>query len=120
MLAVGEDGPGAALAHGRAHGWDARETSRRIREALVTAADDLIGTNHDAATAVVLSGGDVARSFCERHGIRGLELLAEIAPGIPLSRAIGANLMLVTKAGGFGHAETYHDIATALRMKAST
>jgi uncharacterized protein YgbK (DUF1537 family) len=107
-----------ALALGGTRGWDVHETSRRVREALVATADGIVESGR--VGCIVLSGGDVARSFCERHGIRGLELIAEAASGIPLSRAIGANLMLVTKAGGFGHAETYHDIVTTLRTKACT
>ena len=47
-------------------------------------------------------------------------MIAEVAPGIPISRAIGANLYVVTKAGGYGHANTYLDIAAALHAKAVT
>ncbi len=108
----------AALAHGAARGWDARETSRRIHEALVAAAGRIVDAS--GCRAVVLSGGDVARSFCDARGIRALNLIAEVAPGVQLSRAVGANLLLVTKPGGFGHAETYHDIVSTLRMKAPT
>jgi uncharacterized protein YgbK (DUF1537 family) len=43
-----------------------------------------------------------------------MEILAETAPGIPVSRAIGADLFLVTKAGGFGHPETYREILATL------
>ena len=118
MIAVDARDADAALALGRARGWDAHETSRSIREALVAAADGMVDAS--GGGCVVLSGGDVARSFCERHGIRGLELLAEIAPGIPVSRAIGANLLVVTKAGGFGHAETYRDIVAALHAQVPT
>jgi uncharacterized protein YgbK (DUF1537 family) len=115
MIAVDARDAEAALALGRARGWDAHETSRRIREALVATADGFAGAN--GGGCVVLSGGDVARSFCERRGIRGLALLAEIAPGIPVSHAIGANLIVVTKAGGFGHPETYRDIVAALHAQ---
>jgi uncharacterized protein YgbK (DUF1537 family) len=118
MIAADAREVDAALAVGRAKGWDVHETSRRVREALVATADRIVDS--DAGGTVVLSGGDVARSFCERRGIRGLELLAEAAPGIPLSRAIGANLFVVTKAGGFGHPETYRDIVTYLHTKVFT
>ncbi|HEY0383036.1 MAG TPA: nucleotide-binding domain containing protein, partial [Candidatus Elarobacter sp.] len=96
----------------------ARRTSRRIRDTLVAMADESVRS--DSGTTVVLSGGDVARAFCEHRGIRGLDLIAEVAPGIPISRALGANLHLVTKAGGFGHANTYLDIAAALHAKVRT
>ncbi|MDQ6924615.1 MAG: hypothetical protein M3154_00060 [Candidatus Eremiobacteraeota bacterium] len=90
----------------------------RIRARLVTMVDESVRS--DSGATVVLSGGDVARAFCAHRGIRGLELIAEVAPGIPISRAIGANLYVVTKAGGFGHANTYLDIAAALHAKAIT
>jgi uncharacterized protein YgbK (DUF1537 family) len=102
---------------GDCHG-DPQSTSRRIRERLVAMVDESVRS--DSGATVVLSGGDVARTFCDHRGIRGLELLAEVAPGIPISRAIGANLFVVTKAGGFGHANTYLDIAAALHAKGTT
>ena len=105
----------AALAYAGARGWERHETSRRIREALVAITDGVVDS--ESGGIVVLSGGDVARSFCERRGIQGLDVLAEVAPGIPVSRAIGANLLVVTKAGGFGHPETYRDIVAALHAQ---
>jgi len=120
LIAVdgGSYGIARALETGRAYHWGARRTSRRIRERLVAMVDESVHSGSGAT--VVLSGGDVARTFCQHRGIRGLELIAEVAPGIPISRAIGANLYLVTKAGGFGHANTYLDIAAALHAKVST
>ena len=104
-----------ALETGREHQWGVSRTSRRIRERLVAMVDESVRS--DSGATVVLSGGDVARSFCDQRGIQGLELIAEVAPGIPISRAVGANLYVVTKAGGFGHANTYLDIAAALHAK---
>jgi uncharacterized protein YgbK (DUF1537 family) len=120
MIAIDREGDGMAraLTAGNARGWDARRTTRCISDNLVSMADAAV--NSDGGGTVVLSGGDVARAFCERRGIQGLELIAEVAPGIPISRTIGANLYVVTKAGGFGHADTYVDIAAALHAKAVT
>ena len=108
----------ATLAWGAERGWDAAATSRRLLESFTAAAGPLITDRTDAA--VVLSGGDVARAFCTRHGVRGMRLLAEAAPGIPVSRAIGAPLLLVTKAGGFGRPQTYRDIASTLHPQVTT
>jgi D-threonate/D-erythronate kinase len=102
----------AALAFGETHGWDVAETSRRLRAAFLEATRPLLREQHHAT--VVLSGGDIARAFCEAYGVRGMEILAETAPGIPVSRAIGADLFLVTKAGGFGQPETYREILATL------
>ena len=106
----------AALAEAADRGWDARATGAVLRERLAATLDGLAG---DGRT-VVLSGGDVARAFCERRRIRGMRMLAETAPGIPMSRAIGADLFLVTKAGGFGRPETYRDIVAALHQQVTT
>ena len=104
----------AALAWGARHGLDAGATSRRLRERAVTAVEPVVARGPGA---VLLSGGDMARTFCERYGVRGLLLLAEAAPGIPVSRPCGGSLqtLLVTKAGGFGRPQTYGDIVAALR-----
>ncbi|HTJ27726.1 MAG TPA: four-carbon acid sugar kinase family protein [Candidatus Limnocylindria bacterium] len=102
----------AALAYGETRGWDVAETSRRLRAAFLETTRPLLRERLHAT--VVLSGGDIARAFCEAYGVRGMEILAETTPGIPVSRAIGAELFLVTKAGGFGHPETYREILATL------
>lgn len=106
------DGVEATLAWGKSRGFDATRTSAALLEHFVSATAPLAG--EAARGAIVLSGGDVARAFCKAHGVRGLALLAEAAPGIPVSRAIGAEFLLVTKAGGFGVPQTYRDISTTL------
>jgi uncharacterized protein YgbK (DUF1537 family) len=102
----------ATLAWGKTRGFDAARTSTALLAHFVSATAPLAG--EAARGAVVLSGGDVARAFCSTHGVRGLALLAEAAPGIPVSRTIGAEFLLVTKAGGFGVPKTYRDIITTL------
>lgn len=106
----------ATLALGAERGWDARTTSARLREALLVATRSLVEELGSGAT-FALSGGDVARAFCDFYGIRGIALLAETVPGVPFSRAIGADMHLITKAGGFGRPDTYRDILTALPRK---
>ncbi len=58
--------------------------------------------------SLILSGGDTAREVCRRLGIWGLLVKGELAPGVPISRALGlphlGELMVVTKAGSFGSA----------------
>jgi uncharacterized protein YgbK (DUF1537 family) len=103
----------AALARGAQRGWDPLATSRVLRESLAATVDLLVQNGG----TVVLSGGDVARAFCERRGVSGMTLLAETAPGIPIARAIGADLFLVTKAGGFGEPRTYRRILDALHSE---
>ncbi len=107
----------AALAWGRARVGGAAQTSAALLTRFIAAVSSLI--TRAAPAVIVLSGGDVARAFCEAYGVRGLALLAEVTPGIPVSRAIGAEMLLVTKAGGFGRPETYRDIIENLRPQVS-
>jgi D-threonate/D-erythronate kinase len=102
----------AALTYGRTRTWNVTETSRRLRAAFLETTRPLLHARSHAT--IVLSGGDIARAFCETYRVRGMEILAEAAPGIPVSRAIGADLFLVTKAGGFGKPETYREILATL------
>ena len=101
----------AAFSLGRAHGYDAATTSLELRERFVA----LVQPAVSLAGAIVLSGADIARSFCLAAGVRGMQLLREAAPGIPLSRGLGRELLLVPKAGGIGPDDAYQTIVANLR-----
>lgn len=47
-------------------------------------------------------GGETAQAILENMGIRQLDLRGEVLDGVPVARAIGADLTVVTKSGGFG------------------
>jgi uncharacterized protein YgbK (DUF1537 family) len=67
-----------------------------------------------APAALVLTGGDTARAVCGALGIQALEILREVAPGVPISLLQGGRwdgLPVVTKAGGFGEPETIARVA---------
>ncbi|EJW10006.1 4-hydroxythreonine-4-phosphate dehydrogenase [Rhodovulum sp. PH10] len=52
---------------------------------------------------MIVPGGGTLRPLLARMGVTGIRLCAEIEPGIPLGRTIGATaLPIVTKAGSFG------------------
>jgi len=61
--------------------------------------------------SLILSGGDTARRVCQRLGLWGCLVRGEIAPGVPISRALGvpdlSELLVVTKAGSFGSPELW-------------
>ncbi|GAC1540446.1 MAG: four-carbon acid sugar kinase family protein [Vulcanimicrobiaceae bacterium] len=103
------DACGTALV---AIGGDSSLDDARLAAAFVAAAAPLVRDRNDVT--VVLSGGDIARAFCEAFGIRGLSIRDELAAGIPRSRAIGAPFDLVTKAGGFGTPDTYQELRRVL------
>jgi len=57
-------------------------------------------------TGVVLTGGDTAVSVCHALGVKGIRILEEVAPAIPLGKMVtqeGKTLWVVTKAGAFGN-----------------
>jgi uncharacterized protein YgbK (DUF1537 family) len=66
---------------------------------------------HDRRT-LVLTGGATAAAVLERLDAGVLELWAEAAPGVPISRVSGNQDRpdIVTKSGGFGSARTLLDI----------
>ena len=62
-----------------------------------------------ALRGLVLTGGDTARAVCRHLGVAGIQLIAEVEPGVPLGRLVGTNdttLLAVTKAGAFGSERT--------------
>jgi uncharacterized protein YgbK (DUF1537 family) len=52
--------------------------------------------------AVLVFGGDTAFGIMKALGSPPLEPVGEVVTGVPVSRVVGRNLTLITKAGGFG------------------
>ena len=68
--------------------------------------------------AVVLTGGDIATAVCAALGAQSLELCGELQPGIAFGRLADgpyAGLQVITKAGGFGRAESLWEIIGEIR-----
>jgi uncharacterized protein YgbK (DUF1537 family) len=62
---------------------------------------------------VFVIGGETVTYFCELLRTESIEILGEASPGIPYGRIHGGRLsqrMLITKAGGFGQADTLANI----------
>ncbi|MBR3371969.1 MAG: four-carbon acid sugar kinase family protein [Rhodobacteraceae bacterium] len=59
-----------------------------------------IGTR--APRSLFMCGGETAQAILSRLGIRRLDLLGEVLPGVPLSRCADTGLTVITKSGGFG------------------
>lgn len=72
---------------------------------------------HSSAQALVATGGDTAIAILAASGNPALQVLGDLMPGIPYARIRvgGSSLWLVTKAGGFGHPQTFRDVARRLR-----
>ena len=96
-------------------GGEMQSDERLVRTAFITAIAPLLRDR--TGLTVVLSGGAIARTFCDGVGIVGLEPYDEVAAGTPRSRAIGAPLWIVTKSGGFGTSRTYREVLASIRER---
>lgn len=59
-------------------------------------------------TTLVLSGGETAAAILQSEGIRALQVMGEVLPGLPLSHALDRRgyPAIITKSGGFGQDDT--------------
>jgi len=56
-----------------------------------------------AVRGIILTGGDTAKAVCEALDAEAIRMIDAIEPGIPLGMLLGGReLLVVTKAGGFG------------------
>jgi uncharacterized protein YgbK (DUF1537 family) len=81
--------------------------TERLMSALGIAAEQAMDAV--APAALILTGGDTARAVCAALAIQALDVVREAAPGVPICRLQGGRwdgLPVITKAGGFGDAET--------------
>ncbi|TDD34248.1 four-carbon acid sugar kinase family protein [Actinomadura sp. KC06] len=95
-----------------------RVTGAPVPAALARATARLAQDN--AFDALVLTGGETARTVLLALGARSIALAGELEPGVPLGLIEGApgsgRLPVVIKAGGFGDLDTLvrlHDLLTA-------
>ena len=78
-----------------------------------TSADVVRSRNFEA---VVVTGGDTALALLREMKVSVVEVLRNFVPGIPISRIsfAGKQILLLTKAGGFGDPDLFVRIATEL------
>ena len=66
--------------------------------------------------ALAATGGETAAALLTRFGVDGIQLHAEIEPGVCLGLTLGAvSIPVVTKAGAFGDEDSLTRIAARLR-----
>lgn len=77
----------------------------------------LAAVRTSGSRVLVATGGDTAVALLQASACAALEVMGDLMPGIPYARLSldGAPLWLVTKAGGFGDAETFVELARRLR-----
>jgi hypothetical protein len=67
----------------------------------------LVATAATSLGALVVTGGETACALLSGFGIHGIRLIDEVEPGVALGMTVGAHSFpVVTKAGGFGNADT--------------
>ena len=84
------------------NGAQATAVTERLAQALASSPEIAPST---PIAGLVATGGDTARAVLTQLGVAGVDLLAELAPGIPIGLAHGGpctGMPVITKAGGFG------------------
>jgi uncharacterized protein YgbK (DUF1537 family) len=67
---------------------------------------------------LVIAGGETVRATLKARGIGSLLLRGEYEEGIPIAaRSVHSRESIITKAGGFGHAETLSNIHNFIRRR---
>ena len=95
------------------HGRDA--TGHAVEQAMAEIADGLVAAG---VRRLVVAGGETSGAVVDRLGIPGFLVGAEIAAGVPVLRAVGANagdMLLALKSGNFGGPEFFSDALKLMR-----
>lgn len=105
--AVNDGDVSAAVAAGKCCGLSNIEVSEQTAVAL----GDIVAQLADYQLAgMILTGGDTAIHVCRSLEAEAIEVLEEVAVGIPLGRLVGGRcngLQVVTKAGAFGQEDAF-------------
>jgi uncharacterized protein YgbK (DUF1537 family) len=95
------------------HGRDA--TGHAIEQAMADIAEGLVSAG---VRRLVVAGGETSGAAVDRLGIPGFLVGAEIAAGVPVLRAVGAqagDMLLALKSGNFGGPEFFSDALKLMR-----
>jgi len=99
----GKDDVEEARKIGKRLGLNPIEVSSRISRALGYVVHEF--AENMAHASIVATGGDIARAILEEFGCSSLDIIDEVAPGIPICTMHGGKMpgvKMITKAGGFG------------------
>jgi uncharacterized protein YgbK (DUF1537 family) len=106
-------------AHAAAAGWAVivSEERRPGEEAQTAARLADQAADRMPVDAFIVFGGDTARAILRRFQCTDIQPLAELLPGVPISRihVDGRPLILITKAGGFGPPDLISRIHATLK-----
>nr|WP_304220024.1 four-carbon acid sugar kinase family protein [Fredinandcohnia onubensis] len=90
-----------ALEQGKSAGKNATEICSEIADALGAITQQLTGKK--PFSGIVMTGGDTAKEVCKHLDAKGIELIDELSPVIPIGKIIGnQNIYTITKGGSIG------------------
>lgn len=95
------------------HGRDA--AGHAIEQAMADLAEGLV---QSGVRRLVVAGGETSGAVVDRLGIPGFLVGAEIAPGVPVLRAVGSrrgDMLLALKSGNFGGPDFFKDALGLMR-----
>jgi D-threonate/D-erythronate kinase len=94
-----------ALELGKVYGMDSTQVCSTIVQALGEIAKRI--TDKKQFKGIIMTGGDTAKQVCLHLEAKGIELIDEMSPIIPIGRLIGKKTMYtITKGGGIGNEES--------------
>lgn len=83
-------------------GFNSKEVENRITGALADVSYELLTSQK--LSGIVITGGATAKAIISRLGIKTIDLIDEVQPGIPVIKL--DQFLSITKAGGFGQPDT--------------
>jgi 3-dehydrotetronate 4-kinase len=113
VLIASSSAPEQVAALQARHGRDA--TGHAIEQAMADIAQGLVEAG---VRRLVVAGGETSGAVVDRLRIPGFLVGAEIAPGVPVLRAVGATegaMLLALKSGNFGGPEFFSDALKLMR-----
>ncbi|WP_034912350.1 four-carbon acid sugar kinase family protein [Erwinia sp. 9145] len=101
------------------HGVTRQQLGERICDFLAVLTRDILRDVRPAG--LYLSGGDVAIAVSRGMGATGFQIQGQVAGCVPYGRLLNTknNLLVLTKAGGFGDESTLTDVFRFIEEKAS-
>jgi len=113
VLIASSAAPDQVAAFQARHGRDA--SGHAIEQAMADIAEGLAAAG---VRRLVVAGGETSGAVVDRLGIPGFLVGAEIAPGVPVLRAVGAkagDMLIALKSGNFGGPEFFSDALELMR-----
>lgn len=99
-------------ARAKSAGLSPHELGRRIEGLMGEVARQVLA--HQAVLHLLVAGGETSGAVCQALGLRAVEILTEIAPGVPLCRSIDEpHTIIALKGGNFGGDDFFPRAAAA-------